>query len=85
MPGMVQAPPVNGTAKHDLNGFSSNSSPSGGDTPGSQPSTSQYPPHSIAIVGMAGRFPGADSLEELWDVISEGKVSRPKRKLGCVV
>ncbi len=37
-------------------------------------SLSQYPPHSIAIVGMAGRFPGADSVDELWDLLLEGKV-----------
>ncbi|ETS78026.1 hypothetical protein PFICI_10088 [Pestalotiopsis fici W106-1] len=36
---------------------------------------SQYPPHSIAIVGMAGRFPGADSVDELWDLIMEGKTT----------
>jgi 3-oxoacyl-(acyl-carrier-protein) synthase/malonyl CoA-acyl carrier protein transacylase len=34
---------------------------------------SQYPAHSIAIVGMAGRFPGAESVDELWDLIKEGK------------
>lgn len=34
---------------------------------------SQYPPHSIAIVGMAGRFPGAESVDELWDLIMEGR------------
>ncbi|KAI8945339.1 BcPKS19, polyketide synthase [Xylaria longipes] len=33
----------------------------------------EYPAHSIAIVGMAGRFPGADSIEELWDLLIEGK------------
>ncbi|SMP28098.1 polyketide synthase [Flavobacterium hercynium] len=27
----------------------------------------------IAIIGMAGRFPGADSLEELWENLKEGK------------
>ncbi|OCK75371.1 putative Phthiocerol synthesis polyketide synthase type I PpsA [Lepidopterella palustris CBS 459.81] len=36
---------------------------------------SQYPSHSIAIVGMAGRFPGADSVDELWDLIMEGKTT----------
>lgn len=35
---------------------------------------SQYPSHSIAVVGMAGRFPGADSVDELWDLIMEGKI-----------
>ncbi len=34
---------------------------------------SRFPSHSIAIVGMAGRFPGADSVDELWDLIMEGK------------
>ncbi len=27
----------------------------------------------IAIVGMAGRFPGADSIEEFWTLLSEGR------------
>jgi len=27
----------------------------------------------IAIIGMAGRFPGAESIEELWNVLKEGK------------
>jgi acyl transferase domain-containing protein/acyl carrier protein len=27
----------------------------------------------IAIVGMAGRFPGADSVEELWDLVRDGR------------
>ncbi|KAJ6174552.1 hypothetical protein N7485_005289 [Penicillium canescens] len=27
----------------------------------------------IAVVGLAGRFPGANSVEELWEVISSGK------------
>lgn len=27
----------------------------------------------IAIIGMAGRFPGADSIEELWEILKEGK------------
>ena len=30
------------------------------------------PIHSIAIVGMAGHFPGARSLEEFWRNIREG-------------
>ena len=34
---------------------------------------SEYPSHSIAIVGVAGRLPGADSVDELWDLIMEGK------------
>ena len=32
-----------------------------------------YPPHSIAIVGMSGRFPGADSLDELWELLLAGR------------
>lgn len=34
---------------------------------------SDYPSPSIAIMGMAGRFSGADSVEELWELILEGK------------
>ncbi|GAW22253.1 hypothetical protein ANO14919_117890 [Xylariales sp. No.14919] len=33
----------------------------------------EYPSHSIAVVGMAGRFPGADSVDELWELMLEGK------------
>ncbi|KAJ8128197.1 hypothetical protein O1611_g5440 [Lasiodiplodia mahajangana] len=33
----------------------------------------EYPSHSIAIIGMAGRFPGADSVDELWELLLEGK------------
>ena len=27
----------------------------------------------IAIIGLAGRYPGADSVEELWQVLAQGK------------
>ncbi|GKZ29823.1 type I Iterative Polyketide synthase (PKS), partial [Aspergillus brasiliensis] len=37
------------------------------DTPGPD-----YPDNSIAIVGMACRFPGADSAEEFWDLLESG-------------
>lgn len=29
--------------------------------------------HDIAIVGMAGRFPGADTLDDLWELMAEGR------------
>lgn len=29
-----------------------------------------YPDHAVAIVGMACKFPGADSIDEFWDIIS---------------
>jgi amino acid adenylation domain-containing protein len=29
--------------------------------------------HEVAIIGMAGRFPGAQTIEELWDVLREGR------------
>jgi hypothetical protein len=74
---------MNGTARCSLNGFTSNSTLSGEDTPDSYSSIPQYPSHAIAIVGMAGRFPGADSLEELWEVISEGKVQSYSHDSKC--
>ncbi|KAI3325977.1 ketoacyl-synt-domain-containing protein [Xylariaceae sp. AK1471] len=46
---------------------------------------SQYPPHSTAIVGMAGRFPGADTVDEIWDLIMEGRTTvehAPVERLG---
>ena len=31
--------------------------------------------NSVAIIGMSGRFPGADSTEELWQHLAAGVVS----------
>src|SRR5690606_28430526 len=27
----------------------------------------------VAVIGMAGRFPGANTIQELWDVLKNGK------------
>lgn len=35
--------------------------------------TPEFPPSAVAVVGLAGRFPGADDVEELWDIICSGK------------
>ncbi|WFE96110.1 type I polyketide synthase [Micromonospora sp. WMMD987] len=43
--------------------------PATSDRPG-QPAPAAGP---IAIVGMAGRFPGADSVDELWDLLTGGR------------
>ncbi|KAL8880957.1 MAG: hypothetical protein Q9198_001740 [Flavoplaca austrocitrina] len=32
-----------------------------------------YPSNAIAVIGMGCRFPGANNVEELWDLISSGK------------
>ncbi|TGO11946.1 hypothetical protein BTUL_0098g00320 [Botrytis tulipae] len=32
-----------------------------------------YPKHSIAMVGYSRKFPGANSPEEFWDILTEGK------------
>lgn len=48
--------------------------PSGTVTPQvSAPQDGRYPDHAIAVVGMACKFPGADSVEEFWELISSGK------------
>lgn len=63
---------VNGTHKA-TNGVSTTTNgehkPSNGTLPTEQAEESQYPSHSIAIVGMSGRFPGSDNLDELWELL----------------
>ena len=61
--GLTNGASVNGTHK-STNGI----------LPEEKAPESQYPAHSIAIVGMSGRFPGADSLEELWELLLSGNV-----------
>src|SRR5262245_9017924 len=36
---------------------------------GAQPS---YPAHAVAIVGLAGRFPGAENLSQFWHNVRDG-------------
>ncbi|WP_330276271.1 SDR family NAD(P)-dependent oxidoreductase [Lentzea sp. NBC_00516] len=31
--------------------------------------------HDIAVIGMSGRYPGADTLDEFWELLSEGRHS----------
>src|SRR5215472_7200376 len=35
--------------------------------------TLETSPDDIAIIGMVGRFPGADNLEEFWQLLREGR------------
>jgi acyl transferase domain-containing protein/acyl carrier protein/SAM-dependent methyltransferase len=47
--------------------------PSGTVTPEvSAPQDGRYPDHAIAVVGMACKFPGADSIEEFWELLTSG-------------
>ncbi|MBU2580836.1 MAG: SDR family oxidoreductase [Alphaproteobacteria bacterium] len=34
---------------------------------------SQYGPADIAVIAMAGRFPGADTIDELWQLVCDGR------------
>ena len=38
-------------------------------------SADSLPPNAIAVVGMAGRFPGADSVSAFWDNLRRGEES----------
>ena len=38
----------------------------------SNPLGGHYPDHAVAVVGMACKFPGADSLEEFWELLTSG-------------
>ncbi|KAK2006472.1 beta-ketoacyl synthase domain-containing protein [Colletotrichum eremochloae] len=46
--------------------------------------SSVFPPHSIAVVGMAGRFPGANSVDELWELLldAQSMVDRAPDRVG---
>ncbi|KAJ5950631.1 uncharacterized protein N7479_009044 [Penicillium vulpinum] len=63
----------------NLDGFPNGTRIKGTNKPGNGVSDAQdsvpyeYPPNSIAIVGVSGRFPGADSLDELWELLLSGK------------
>ena len=35
----------------------------------------ELPPNAIAVIGMAGRFPGADSVTTFWDNLRRGEES----------
>ncbi len=37
--------------------------------------SNELPPNAIAVIGMAGRFPGADSVTEFWENLSRGEES----------
>lgn len=37
--------------------------------------SNELPPNAIAVIGMAGKFPGADSLSEFWENLSCGEES----------
>ncbi|KAF2168589.1 hypothetical protein M409DRAFT_36358, partial [Zasmidium cellare ATCC 36951] len=80
--------PVRDTATGKGNGTGINGHNTQNGEPGHRLSSnylSQYPPHSIAVVGMAGRFPEADSLDDLWDLIIEGRSTvkpAPVERLG---
>lgn len=38
-----------------------------------RPTDDRYPDDAIAVIGMACRFPGADSIDEFWSLLTEGR------------
>ncbi len=46
-----------------------------GETPARPKSAVTEKSSEVAIIGMYGRFPGADSVPELWDLVLQGKVA----------
>ena len=47
--------------------------PSGAVTPAiSAPQDDRYPDHAVAVIGMACKFPGAESVAEFWDLLTAG-------------
>ncbi|KAK0723563.1 hypothetical protein B0T26DRAFT_263600 [Lasiosphaeria miniovina] len=52
---------------------SSRSSSSGQDDEATQDSSTQDDASAVAIIGMSCRYPDADSLEEFWDLLRDGK------------
>ena len=64
---------INGYHANDANGVNSalgNANMSNGDSKNDW--HNQYPPHSVAIVGMSCRFPGAESAEKFWELLVSG-------------
>jgi acyl transferase domain-containing protein/NAD(P)-dependent dehydrogenase (short-subunit alcohol dehydrogenase family)/acyl carrier protein len=41
--------------------------------PGARWNSTHYRPNDVAIVGMAGEFPGADNISELWELLELGE------------
>ena len=37
--------------------------------------SNEFPPNAIAVIGMAGRLPGADSVSQFWDNLCLGRES----------
>lgn len=37
------------------------------------PSTLRYPENAVAVIGMSCKFPGADSLDEFWQLLTDGR------------
>ena len=42
---------------------------------GHDSASNELPPNAIAVIGMAGRFPGADSLSQFWENLSRAEES----------
>lgn len=60
-------------AQREEKGIDSHASSQANAFPSEPGDFENYPPHSVAVIGMAGRFPEADSVDELWELLLEGR------------
>ena len=72
---IYQFPTIRGIAAFLDGGSKGNSLPEGKNKSRSAREQSDSAQYDIAVIAMAGRFPGAQTMDELWDLLKQGKES----------